>query len=145
MGITIKKLNILNLLLIISAVGCGSGSEDTTSTGATTVTVGVYRQETDLSFTDTGYDLVFEVGAVCETWDRTTNVSDSFSSTTHLHYNAANDSSYDGSTFHWTEYGPEHSLADVEATCAAGTGGVTKAVDSVNYYEDHPGVFLRIK
>ncbi len=55
----------------------------------------------------------------------------------HDHFNAADETSYVDDVFTWTEYGPEHSQEDIDATCAAGEDGVTKSVNSTDYYEDH--------
>ena len=122
-----------------------AASEDTNSAITTNVTVGVFSQASDGSYSATGIELVFAVQAECQTWTRTAREPDEFDSTPgHLHYNAALNTTYDGTTFTWTEYGPEHSQADIEAVCAAGAGGVTKTVNSIDYREDHPGVFLRI-
>ena len=116
---------------------------------STFVTVGVFE------LTASGYvekleaALTYEVGATCETWSRTTmgGPNDSISGS-HLHYNAATDSSYDSDTdtFTWTEYGPEHSQAEIEATCAAASAGAVKSVNSTEYYaDDHNGAVTYLK
>jgi hypothetical protein len=148
---------ICTVVLTSLVFACG-GSEDDGSGGATTadatsgdtageqaVTVGVYTMGGDGSYTDTGIELVFEVGVECQTWSRMTMMGDMVDPDPHLHYNAADDTSYDGTTFTWTEFGPEHDQAGIDATCAAGMNGATKSVNATDYYEDHDGVYLRIK
>lgn len=107
------------------------------------VTVGVFQQAASGSYVNTSRTLVYQVGSQCQTWSRTAQ-GDATNAGEHLHDNAATNVSYQGETVTWTEFGPEHSQAAIEATCAAGAGGVTKSVNSTTYYQDHPGVFLRI-
>ncbi len=126
--------------------GSSNGTTDTTDgddSSVTKVTLGVYTDNGDGTYNDTGKDLVIEVGVECFTWTRTAQ-ADSTVSTSHDHYNAADDSSYVDGVVTWTEYGPEHSQSDIDATCAAGTGGATKTADSTSYTQDK-NFYLKIK
>lgn len=116
---------------------------------STRITVGVFELIGSNYVENVNAALTYEVGATCETWSRTTmgGPNDSISGS-HLHYNAADESYYDSvtDTFGWTEYGPEHSQADIEATCAAATGGAVKTVNSTDYYaDDHNGAVTYLK
>ncbi|MDX8390427.1 MAG: hypothetical protein R8M38_08045 [Mariprofundaceae bacterium] len=128
---------------ILVDTGTTGDAGATTDTAATVVTVGVFRQEADMSYTDTGITLTFTVGVHCETWDRTTQ-GDDFNASPHLHYNAADLSFYSDDSFGWTEFGPGHTLQEAQDTCEAGVGGVEKVVNSTSFYKDKPNVYLKI-
>lgn len=109
----------------------------------TSVTVGVFEQlEEGGEITPTGLALNYLVGVDCQTWSRTAKAHGSFE-TSHLHYNAAAGVSYAFGSFTWTEYGPAHSQTEIDGICAAGTGGFTKTVNTVDYEPDKD-VFLKI-
>jgi hypothetical protein len=120
------------------------------SAGTVTITVGVYEMDDSGGYTALNVDpLVFDVGVSCQMWDRVARAHGSLggldaAEEAHDHFNAGDDTSWVDGTFTWTEYGPEHSLGDAEVTCAAGVGGVTKSVTETDYFEDKPGVYLRI-
>ncbi len=98
------------------------------------VTVGVYVLD-DPGYVNTGKDLVYTVGAECESWTRTASAHDQYS-TEHDHFNAHKGSTYVDGVFTWYEYGPEHDQPSIDATCASGVNGVDgvqKEVDAVNY------------
>ena len=132
-----------------------SDTEDTSDTADTadevvTVIIGVYTLDEQGNYVDENADLVFEVGVPCYSWTRTSMGHDAMMNLEavegqHDHYNAGDETSYVDGIFTWTEYGPEHSQEDIDETCAAGMMGVTKSVSSDDYYEDHNGLYLRIK
>jgi len=139
-------------LITLLLAACSGDTPDTSAPAtATIVTVGVYGQEEDGSYVELGVDdLVFEIGLACQAWTRTAAGHDDAGGldaveSAHDHHNAADETAYDGESVTWTEYGPEHTLSDIASTCAAGADGVTKQVNSTAYYEDKPGVYLRIK
>jgi hypothetical protein len=95
-------------------------------------------------------DLEFQTDVQgCTVWTRNAQPHDGYTDS-HDHYNAYVDPIYvydaDNSTFTWTEYGPEESESEIEATCAAGVDGVTKTVDETGYYKDknNHSVYLQI-
>ena len=112
----------------------------------TALTLGVYEL-VDGCYVDQGIDLTFAFGVACDSWSRTTKKPDDFSDESHLHYNAADDMTYDQVTFTWTEYGPEHSQQDIDELCASGAGGTSKEASWTGYVEEPPGsgAWLRIK
>lgn len=122
-----------------SDVGEGSTS---ISDDAWTISVGAFTLDGD-TYVDTGIALTFDSKAECQTWSRTAQ-GDAHDSDSHPHFNAATDASYDAKSFSWTEYGPELDQASIEATCAQGTGGVTKTVDENSYYQDKPNLYLKL-
>lgn len=138
------------LLIMITCMGiliCQSGCDKDTSTtddGSYTITVSAFTLSNGI-YSATGNDLVFDSEASCQTWSRTA-MADNHSSSTHLHYNAADNVSYNATdtTFTWTEYGPELDQSAIETTCSNGSNGVTKTVNASSYYQDKPNVYLRI-
>ena len=145
------SLPTLSAVLMMAVTGaCGSDVETGTpmsatcdSSSSTCIVVGIYGQESDGSYTDRDKDLTFTVGATCQVWSRLAP-ADSHSDDSHLHYNAHRDSTYDNGTFTWFEYGPEISQADIDATCAAGSGGAEKTANETDYIADK-NFFVRIK
>ena len=113
--------------------------------GSYTITVGAYTQDSLGNYIFTGNELIFDSNEECQTWSRTAP-GDSHSSSSHLHYNAAANVSYDNSntTFSWTEYGPELDQESIETTCSYATGGVNKTVSNSSYYQDKPNLYLKI-
>ena len=110
-----------------------SSSSDASSSG-TTVTVTSYVLEDDGSYTEKGTPLVFEVGVACQTWSRIAPEGDDVNpEPNHLHYNAATDVAFDGTTLTWTEFGPEHEDGAVGPLCEAGTGGEPKTATTDDY------------
>lgn len=105
-----------------------------------TITVGVFKREQDgVTYTNLNKDLVFQVGVTCQTWDRAVEMPSPMDSvqTPHQHYNAADAVSYQDDALTWTEYGPEHSQEEIDATCAAGVDGAEpKVVNSTDYFFD---------
>lgn len=113
------------------------------SSQSTCVVVGVYSYENG-EYIDRGKELVFTVGAMCQSWSRWTDKADIHSDEGHLHYNAHSDSSYQNGVFTWYEYGPEASQAAIEGTCATGVGGKKKSV-SLDAYTPDKMIYLKIK
>ncbi|MGB0578730.1 MAG: hypothetical protein ACPGVU_03415 [Limisphaerales bacterium] len=111
----------------------------------THVTVQGYTNDALGGFVAAGDPLVYEVKAGCQTWTREARGggNDTISGP-HTHYNAATDVTFANGTITWTEYGPEHSQAEIDSTCAAGTGGVVKTANDSGYTEHQPGLFLRV-
>lgn len=110
-----------------------------------TITIGVFTQDSLGNYISTGNDLILDSKTECQTWSRTAQ-ADAHSTSSHLHYNAAANVSYDedNTSFTWTEYGPELDQQTIESTCSAGVDGVTKTVNNTTYYQDKPTVFLKI-
>ncbi len=110
-----------------------------------TITVGAYTQDGSGNYVFTGNELIFDSNEECQTWSRTAT-GDSHSASSHLHFNAAANVSYDNSnvTFSWTEYGPELDQESIEITCNNATGGVNKTVTNTSYYQDKPNLYLKI-
>jgi hypothetical protein len=116
-----------------------------TTTTVTNVTVQGYTNDASGGFIAAGDPLVYEVKAGCQTWTRqASGVGNDTISGPHTHYNAATDVTFANGTVTWTEYGPEHSQAEIDATCAAGTGGVVKTANDSGYTEHQTGLFLRV-
>jgi hypothetical protein len=115
------------------------------STIHTCVTVGVYKFENN-DYVDLNKDLIYTVGANCETWTRTAPADD-VNSESHLHYNAQNGSTYVDGVFTWYEYGPEHDQDSINTTCANGDNavdGVEKSI-STTVYHAQGNFHLKIK
>ena len=146
-------------------MGCGSKSQDSSADTASQVdsavgdtiadedvkfvTIGVFTKDEQGNYVDSGKTLYFEVGVPCYSWTRSAQPHEQTGyleavDEVHDHYNAGDETSYVAGVFTWTEYGPEHTQADVDAVCAAGEDGVTKSVTADDYYEDHGGLYLRI-
>lgn len=109
---------------------------------STCVTIGVYTISNGL-YVDTNKDLLYTVGKPCETWARTAQ-PDFHNTVSHLHYNAQDASTYIGTTMTWFEYGADLTQASIDATCAAGVGGVQKTAD-LNVYTPDKNFFVKIK
>ena len=148
---------IVTAILVASLSGCDSDSPTSSSTTTDTtadsvsscnaathtcVTVGVYLLS-DGVYTDTNKDLIYSVGAKCETWSRTAS-GDNHDSASHEHYNAQDASTYDGVTITWFEHGPELSQSAIGTTCAAGTSGVQK-IANTNGYTPDKNFYVRVK
>jgi len=138
---------IATLLGLVVGCGAGGGDDDTAATGApgtitnpSFVTVGVFLEESDGTYTAEGRELTFEVGVPCFTWDRMSPPHDDYTDS-HPHYNASDGNTYVDDTFTWTEFGPEHDLASVEDVCATATGGEEKWANWTDYYEEQHGNF----
>ena len=113
------------------------------------VVVGVYFED-DGVFTEQPQELKFEVGVHCYTWTRKSSASHDDYEEGHLHYNASDESTYEDGTFRWTEYGPEHSQADIDTRCGdAVEGEEGKWVNWTEYFKEDHGVgrpyYLKIK
>jgi hypothetical protein len=98
--------------------------------------------------TDTGKTYSVDVGVPCDSWERTEtghgaqgNLEANYNS--HSHYNAADNTSYVNGIYSWTEFGPEHTQANIDTTCSIGTGGVNKTANSDNYTAD-VNIYLKI-
>ena len=110
------------------------------------VTLGVYDKISEECFVDLDKDLEMVFGDACHTWSRLADAHDEYTEK-HDHFNAARDMEYDQQSFTWFEYGPEHSQADIDVTCAAGEDGVEKTAYWSEYVQQPPkrGPWLRIK
>ena len=100
------------------------------------------------TITDTGSTYTVEVGVHCFSWSRSTQghpeqdgLAENLNS--HDHFNAADETSYVDGIYSWTEYGPEHSQAEIDATCEAGIEGVSKTANTDNYTADVT-IYLKI-
>ena len=123
-------------------IGCGK--EEVDPNASYTVTVGVFLLNNG-TYEDQNKDLTFITQEDCQSWSRTAQ-ADTHSTTTHLHYNAAKNTTYDASseTITWVEYGPEISQEDIDATCTAGIDGATKIANKTDYSVDK-NFYLQIK
>lgn len=129
-----------------------SGSQSASdSENAEFVTLGVFFLKDDIYEYQEGCDLVMKVGEECYVWDRWTNSCDDEEfpghDERHLHYNAADETSYVDRTFVWTEYGPKHSDEEIREFCAAGNDGEgPKEADWTTYFpEVRPGITYYLK
>lgn len=155
------KLTLLILFLtgIIAIAGCKKEEEEPEPTQQTqneqstatensdktyTVTVGVYTLNGS-TYEDKNKDFVFETKPECQTWSRTAP-ADKHSTESHLHYNAAKNTTYNESTetITWVEYGPEIDQTSIEGVCENGSNGATKTANSKDYTADK-NFFLKIK
>ena len=137
----LSTLTIIYLaIFVLSNTSCNKSDSE-----SYTITVGAYTQDSIGNYIFTGNELIFDSNAECQIWSRTAP-GDSHSSSSHLHYNAAANVSYDESntTFSWTEYGPELDQESIETTCSNATGGVNKTVTNSSYYQDKPNLYLKI-
>lgn len=109
-----------------------------------TVTVGVFVLNGS-SYEDQNKDLVFETQGACQSWSRTAQ-ADNHSSSSHDHFNAAKNTTYDleTETITWTEFGPELDQSAIDQTCEDGSSGATKTANKTEYSEDK-NFFLQIK
>jgi hypothetical protein len=120
----------------------------TNNATAETVTVGVFKKEGE-SYVDQNKNLTFHVGVACDAWERmvmTPSTMDTIQEP-HQHHNAADEITYVDDTLSWKEYGPEHSAAEIAATCKTKVGGMAKSVNSTEYYFDGnegAGFYLKI-
>jgi len=132
-------------MITITLVTLCFSSCNKSDTTSYTITVGAYTLDSLSNYVFTGNELIFDSNEECQTWSRTAP-GDSHSATSHLHYNAAANVSYDNSntSFSWTEYGPELDQASIETTCSNANGGVNKTVNNSSYYQDKPNLFLKI-
>ena len=136
-----RYLFIATHIVVLALFSC---KKDTTEWY--TVTIGVYSKDSSENFIDTGKELVFNSFEDCQIWSRTA-LPDTHSSDAHLHYNAASNVYLDlgTSSFTWTEYGPELDESSIETTCMSGIDGMIKTVNDLDYYQDKPNVYLKIK
>lgn len=146
---TNKLATLLVLVALIASFSTCTKEENSTptdddTTTTWTITVGAFTLE-DGEYIATGHELIFDSKEECQIWSRTAP-SDIHSSSSHLHYNAAADVSYDATskTFSWTEYGPEIDEASIESTCESGVNGAQKTVNDNSYYQDKPNLYLKI-
>jgi hypothetical protein len=138
--------NLICLAVLLLSSGCSdSDSEADLVSDAYTITIGVYSKDNSSNYVATGNELIFNSNEECQSWSRTA-LGDIHDSGTHLHYNAAAKVLFDNNTttFSYTEYGPGLDQASIDATCAAGSNGVSKIVNNSSYYQDKPSVFLKI-
>jgi hypothetical protein len=122
-----------------------SAMTPTDSTNASqTISVGVFLLNGS-TYSDANKDLVFKTGEACQTWSRTAQ-GDKHSSSSHDHFNAAKNVTYDAttSTITWHEYGPETTQEDIDATCSKGENGAVKTANSTDYSKDK-NFYLQIK
>ena len=132
------------LLLAIPALAPAAKKES----GSLRITVGVYFEENG-EYIVQPQQLVFETGTPCFVWSRRAPADEDVNEP-HLHWNAADDTSYEDGVFRWTEYGPEHSEAAIRERCAAKRDGETgKWVSETEYFReqhwDRPPYYLKIK
>ena len=142
----LKNVTIYITVFFFGIISCKK-DDTTNSINSTTytITVGAFTMDGSGNYVATGNELIFDSHQECQTWSRTAP-ADAHSTTTHLHYNAAANVSFDYSTttFNYTEYGPELDQAAIETTCEAGVNGVDKSVDNASYYQDKPNIYLKI-
>lgn len=120
-----------------------SSSSDDSKTSYT-VTVGVYILNGTV-YEDQNKDLVFTTQEACQSWSRTA-LSDSHSTASHDHFNAAKNTTYDSDTetITWIEYGPELDQSSIDTTCENGTDGAEKTANKTDYIADK-NFYLKIK
>ncbi len=141
---TIKFFKHTLLILSISILNLNCDKSESNTSDSFTITVSAFS-ESNGYYVATGNELIFQTSGDCQTWSRTAQ-ADVHSSSTHLHYNAASNVSYNSTDtiFNWTEFGPELDQASIDATCAAGLNGKIKTVSASTYYQDKPNVYLKI-
>ena len=112
----------------------------------TVVTVKAFTQldNSEFAVIEFAKPFVFTVNSNCDSWSREARADNIDATNPHLHFNAASDIFYDGVSFAWTEYGPEHSQQAIDDRCAAASNGVSKVIIGDEYMEDHPSVFLHL-
>ena len=119
--------------------GSNGGGGDTGGSG-TIVTIGVFSyDDSNGTYTDLNKDFVFEVGKSCQTWSRRVAMPNSRDEIqeAHDHFNAADEVVYENGSVGWTEYGPLHTQADIDALCASKTDGKRKeGITADEYYDD---------
>jgi hypothetical protein len=118
---------------------------DTATVSTKTITVGVYLLSGS-TYTDSDKDLVFTTSEDCQSWSRTAQGGDGHSNSSHDHFNAAKEVTYDEttSTITWTEFGPELTQSEIDATCSAGADGAIKTANKTDYIQDK-NFYLQIK
>ena len=82
-------------VLMISLFGCSKDDDSITNETDTTwtITIGAFTLKNG-TYTATGDELIFDSKEECQIWNRTAE-GDNHNSSTHLHYNAAANVSYD--------------------------------------------------
>jgi len=137
----LSTLTVICLLIFVLCISSCNNSDS----GSYTITVGAYTPDSLGNYIFTGKELIFDSNEECQTWSRTAP-GDSHSSSSHLHYNAAANVSFDNinTTFSWTEFGPELDQESIETTCSDAIGGVNKTVTNSSYYQDKPNLYLKI-
>ena len=146
------------LFAILLGSGCGApGNDDDSAFDAqvSSVTVGAFERtggtDQDPVYEDRNVDLTYTVGANCQVWSRTSPPHGNppepgHEGNPHDHWNAADDSTYAESEFTWVEYGPFLTESEVIDSCSAGLDGSSpKTVNSVDYTQFQPGLYLKIK
>jgi hypothetical protein len=98
---------------------------DTATVSTKTITVGVYLLSGS-TYTDSDKDLVFTTSEDCQSWSRTAQGGDGHSNSSHDHFNAAKEVTYD------------------DATCSAGADGAIKTANKTDYIQDK-NFYLQIK
>ena len=133
-----KSIVILFLTLGISLLGCKKNNSNYT------ITIGAFSMLNG-EYVSLGNELIFDSQNSCQTWSRTAQ-PDSHDTSVHLHYNAADQVSFDPTqnSFTWTEFGPELDQSSIESICLNGANGVMKTVNDTDYYQDKPNVYLKI-
>lgn len=139
----LQNFKFLFLVTILLISGCNS-DDDANTPDSLTITVGVFLLNGS-TYTDTNKDLIFTTSNACQTWIRTA-LSDTHSSVSHNHFNAAKDVTYNTTTatITWVEFGPEITQEAIDITCAAGLDGALKTANS-NEYSPDKNFFLQIK
>jgi hypothetical protein len=142
--------SIILLVGLVILAGCTKEEEEvepteTINSGKSqTVTIGVYLLNGS-TYEDQNKDLVFDTHEVCQSWSRTAQ-ADNHSSSSHNHFNAARNTTYDSNTetISWTEYGPDLDQSSIDATCGDGSNGANKTANKTDYSIDK-NFYLKIK
>ena len=147
-----QKNNFTSIILacLLIFMSCSKDDDEieptntSTSDKSYTVTVGVYILNGN-TYDDQNKDFVFDTQEACQSWSRTAQ-GDKHSSSSHAHFNAAKNTTYDPSTetITWTEYGPELDQISIDATCENGSNGATKTANKIEYSADKK-FYLKIK
>jgi hypothetical protein len=133
---------------MLITTGCSKDEVEPTNNNVTslsyTVTVGVFILNSG-TYVDQNKDFVFETQEACQSWSRTAS-GDNHSTSSHYHYNAAENTTYNTTTktITWTEYGPELDQLSIDATCDNGVNGATKTASQTDFSADK-NFFLKIK